>query len=303
VLVGFNTSFPAWGEVALGEIFNRGSILEFSPRANPLIVDALVTQFDGLKSNGIDSELRIRHFLVQMATETGGFRRLDENLDYSAEQLRKVFKSRVSPERAAALAHKPIEIANFVYSRRLGNGDPSSNDGWTYRGSWYLQLTGRTNFRDRGGEIGMDLEAQPDQARQPSPGLRAAVAYWMARNINSASDQDDLVRVRRLVNGGSNGLDHARIWYARAKRIFVTPSTRPSDLGELAKEELAGVAEALTNLGYLPPTGAPASLDSFDDALKLFQQDQGLPASGYLDEATLYAITDPLNRFGKWKII
>jgi putative chitinase len=51
--------------------------------------------------------------------------------------------------------------------------------------------------------------------------VRLACLYWASRKINAAADADDLVKVRKLVNGGSNGLDDAKVHLARAKKILL----------------------------------------------------------------------------------
>lgn len=275
----------------------REALLEFSPRANQNILNAIASEEENIRKSGINTELRTLHFVSQAATETGGFRRLDENLNYSAQRLREVFSRRVSADDAVNLAYQPSKIANHVYSNRLGNGGPQTNDGWNYRGSGFLQLTGRANFRARGIEISMPLEASPDLVRQPKAGLTAAIAYWTARNINHAADKDDIVEVRRLVNGGRNGLAAAKIWYLEAKKKLFGRRGAPADLTSIIEEESKAVTEALSELGYALPKGVPGSADSLQDALSTFQKDKGLKQTGFLDTDTLYAITDPDGRF------
>ncbi|MCA0056829.1 MULTISPECIES: peptidoglycan-binding protein [unclassified Mesorhizobium] len=289
----------AFAETASTELISFESLSKFSPRARSDLVLAIVQNWDQAESAGIKSELRIRHLLAQFATETGGLRRLDENLNYSEPQILRVFGTRVTEIDAAQLAHRPIELANKVYGYRedLGNGGP--NDGWNYRGSGYIQLTGRTNFRNRGEELHLPLEQDPDLARRSVEGFQAAIAFWNARKINKAADLDSVYQVRLLVNGGTNGLADAKIWYARAKRylISVGQNDQAASLDEtLAAEERSAVQEKLEDLGFMPPEGAPADIGVVSQGLKAFQHSRGLPETGQMDEDTLYAITDPDER-------
>lgn len=170
----------------------------------------------------ITSPLRIAHFVSQTATETGGFRTLTENLNYSAKGLMKVWPKRFPTEASTAgFAMNPVALANKVYGGRLGNGPASSNDGWTYRGRGLIQLTGRDNYTKRAAETGLPLVAQPDMASDPRDSVRIACLYWSSRSINEAADTDDIVKVRKLVNGGEHGLADARIFLKRAKAMLV----------------------------------------------------------------------------------
>ena len=171
---------------------------------------------------GITSELRLAHFLAQTAAETGGYKRLEENLNYSAKRMMAVFPSRF-PNMAstAGLANNPRAFALKVYSNRLGNGSPATGDGFTYRGRGLIQLTGRSNYAAREAETSIPLVTHPELASDPKTSLRIACLYWTSRGINGPADQDDVRAVRILVNGGTNGLEEAKAHLARAKKALL----------------------------------------------------------------------------------
>src|SRR5271154_3360521 len=99
-----------------------------------------------LPAAGLADPVRISHFFAQIATETGGLRRLDENLNYTTvKRLRDIFSSKFKTDDSAkGYIRNPEKLANFVYAGRNGNSKPG--DGWQYRGSGLIQITGRDNF-------------------------------------------------------------------------------------------------------------------------------------------------------------
>lgn len=167
---------------------------------------------------GITTVRTIAHFIAQTATETGGFKALEENLNYSAKGLKRVWPSRF-PTDASTVGYvmNPIALANKVYASRLGNGNTASGDGWRYRGRGLIQLTGRSNYAAREAETGISLVANPELASNPATSVRIACLYWTSRDINTPANADNITRVRQLVNGGSHGLAEARIYLSRAK--------------------------------------------------------------------------------------
>ncbi len=168
---------------------------------------------------GLASPLRLAHALAQWAVETGGYTRMEEDLSYSAARLVAVWPNRFPTIAAAApYANNPVALGNKVYGGRLGNS--TVGDGYFYRGRGLTQLTGRSNYAEAGAMIGLDLVGNPGLVEDPATGLRVACAYWTARNINAAADADDVARVRLLINGGSNGLDEAKRYLARAKQVL-----------------------------------------------------------------------------------
>jgi predicted chitinase len=266
------------------------TLARFSPRARADLVAVILQQWKIAKAADINTTPRVHHFLAQMATETGGFRVIAENMNYSADRLLKVFPRRVTPEQAQRLAHNPVAIANHVYNGRLGNR--LSNDGWDYRGSGLIQLTGRANFASRGLELNLPLENNPELVRTPAAAFQAAVAFWTARKLNDIADTDELHDVRVAVNGGTNGLPEARVWLARAQRYLIGAAPRDAD-----EEESVAIEGTLRSLGFLgtPKSGDRNAPDEVDTAVKEFQRSRGLPETGQVDEDTLYELVDPDN--------
>lgn len=167
---------------------------------------------------GIDTPLRVAHFLSQTCYESGNFAHLEENLDYSAARIAEVWE-RLRP-RAEALAHNPEALGNAAYANENGNGNEAGGDGFRFRGRGLLQLTGRYNYGWVGEKAGLDLIGDPDLAATPDGAVRCAIAFWLARAINEAADADDSAKVTRLVNGGTDGLSDRLEYKVRALRLL-----------------------------------------------------------------------------------
>jgi putative chitinase len=126
-----------------GPLIGSAEIKRISPKAKPALIEAFVAAEDAFAEAGINSPLRMAHFIAQVMTETGGMQRIDENMNYSYPHVLTAFSRKTLPDpMARALAGKPREMANWVYGARLGNKGRTTDDGWNYRGSGYIQLTG-----------------------------------------------------------------------------------------------------------------------------------------------------------------
>ena len=172
----------------------------------------------------VDRPRRLCHFMGQIFVETAGFTVLEENLNYrNPERLDAIFRAVRSTEDAKELIRQgPQAIANRVYARRLGNGDEASGDGWTYRGSGYKQLTGCSNFREIGRLLGLELEENPEWARDPGIAARITFAFWDSRGCSALSDRGDLEGITRQVNGPARlGLAERRAATLKALGIWI----------------------------------------------------------------------------------
>lgn len=278
-------------------------IRAISPNAKPELLQAIVDAQADFEAAGINTRLEMAHFISTAMVETGGLKRLDENTNYSAKGLLRVFsRKRVSEAKAREIAGDPVKVANWIYRNMLGNGDYASGDGWKYRGSGFIQLTGRGNFRDRGAQIAMGLEDNPELARSPREGLLAGIAYWTARNINPPANDNNVLRVRILINGpAAHGLDQYKIWLKKSwDKVFKAKASSGFELSEeVAAIEAIDVDDAfnsiLENADYLAP-GFESSSDPAADrqaALLAYQADMGLPETGVLDDATAESLLDP----------
>jgi putative chitinase len=168
----------------------------------------------------LNSPLRLSAFLAQVAWESGEFRRLVENLNYSAARLVAVWPTRFTAVSALQYEHQPEKIANYVYASRLGNGDVASGDGWRYRGRGLIQLTGRTNYRDAGNALGLPFETDPDLLSHPTEAALSAGHFWAAHDLNRFADEgtvDAFDTITHRINGGSGGLLERRALWERAK--------------------------------------------------------------------------------------
>ena len=178
------------------------TLKRFAPRINNAEVHAAALE-KARQESSVTTPRRLCHFLGQVFVETGGFTAMEENLNYkNPERLDGVFSAvKGTADAQALIAKGPQAIANRAYANRLGNGDEASGDGWRYRGSGYKQLTGRSNYRAIGAIVKMDLEGNPELAREPEAAARVAFAFWDSCKCSPLADAGDVEGITEKVNG------------------------------------------------------------------------------------------------------
>ena len=156
---------------------------------------------------GIATPRQQAAFIGQCGHESGNFKVLEENLNYSADRLMKIWPKRFPTLESAQPYHRnPRKIANKVYGNRMGNRDEASDDGWRFRGSGYLQLTGHDNFYHAGKALGVDFVMNPDLVRTPQYAMQTAGWFWATHKCNEVAETGDWTRLTKIINGGTLGL-------------------------------------------------------------------------------------------------
>jgi putative chitinase len=169
----------------------------------------------------INTAERVAAFIAQCTHESGGFKRLKENLNYRWESLRKVFpKYFTTDELAKEYAHKQEQIANRVYGGRMGNGDESSGDGFRYCGRGLIQLTGKNNYTKFAESIGMAVEEVPALLETFEGAVKSACWFWRSNNLNQYADTGDILTMTKRINGGTIGLEDRIKHYNHALEVF-----------------------------------------------------------------------------------
>ena len=174
------------------------------------IPDSVIAQIpDTAARFGITNTLRLAHFLSQCGHESGGFKAVRENLNYSAKGLVGIFKKYFSPTLAIAYERQPDKIANRVYAGRMGNGDENSGDGYKFRGRGYIQLTGKENYTRFDATVPENIIADPDLVATKYP-LASAAFFFNSNKLWAICDKgatpEVVTAVTKRVNGGTIGL-------------------------------------------------------------------------------------------------
>lgn len=111
-----------------------------------------------------------------------------------------------------------------LYDHRKDLGNQGPPDGERYRGRGYVQLTGRFNYAKYGRAIGLRnrLIKEPELAsdRKIAGKLLASFLKDKERQIKEALIEGDLRTARRLVNGGSHGLDRFADAFRRGTQVI-----------------------------------------------------------------------------------
>jgi putative chitinase len=174
------------------------------------IPDSVIAQIPGTAAKfNITNTLRLAHFLAQCGHESGGFKAVSENLNYSADGLKKIFGKYFPGNLNESYARQPEKIANRVYSSRMGNGDESSGEGFKFRGRGYIQLTGKSNYSSFDKMVDEDIIANPDLVATKYPLMSAAFFFnnnglWSI--CDKGADDATVTAVTKRVNGGTIGL-------------------------------------------------------------------------------------------------
>jgi putative chitinase len=176
------------------------------------------------EQHGITTPQRMAHFLAQAMQETGSFTVLRENMSYSVPRMLEIFgvghhSAKITEAEAPSLAHNQMALAERVYglgnphkAAELGNTEPG--DGFRYRGNGVLQTTGRGAHRRMGQACGVDFEGNPDLVTAPEHALKPALQEWSDGKLNQFADQDDIRMITLRINGGLNGFEERKRFFA-----------------------------------------------------------------------------------------
>jgi hypothetical protein len=158
----------------------------------------------GLKSRSLGDKGMVLMALATIRAETEGFVPIDEGVSH--------FNTQTSP----------FDLYDPGTNNGMRLGNTQSGDGARFKGRGYVQLTGRFNYTRISAQIGIDLVASPSLANDPAT-AGAIIAQFLKNAegpVRTALASNDLKRARRLVNGGSHGLDRFRDAYERGLAIL-----------------------------------------------------------------------------------
>lgn len=168
-------------------------------------VDALNSTFERFNISSIRQQAA---FIGQCGHECGNFKMLEENLNYRAETLMRLWPKRFpTREIADQYARNPKKIANKVYADRMGNRDEASGDGYRFRGRGCIQLTGHSNYFHAGKALGIDFVMEPDLVATPQYAALTAGWFWNTQKLNAIAEAGDWTKLTKKINGGTIGLD------------------------------------------------------------------------------------------------
>jgi putative chitinase len=188
---------------------------KLAPKTNRDKLAALVGPLNAvMEKYSIDTRERAAAFLAQCGHESGGFNAIKENLNYSADGLRKVFpKYFPTAELAEQYARQPQKIASRIYGGRMGNGDESTHEGYTYCGRGLIQLTGKNNYTAMATEFGMTLEQVVVYLETQDGACMSAGWFWNKNKLNQFADSGDFTTLTKRINGGTIGLEDRKHHY------------------------------------------------------------------------------------------
>jgi putative chitinase len=181
-------------------------------------LDALNATFERFD---IMNPLRKAAFIAQCGHECGNFKILEENLNYRAEALMRLWPKRFpSLEFAKQYERNPKKIANMVYANRMGNRDEASGDGYRFRGRGCIQLTGHANYFHAGKALDEDFVMKPELVATPMYAALSAGFFWNTQKLNVLADNRDIKMMTKKINGGFIGLADREKHYNHALEVL-----------------------------------------------------------------------------------
>jgi putative chitinase len=201
-------------EQQLKEMIPRNKYVSYWHKA----LEQLLPDYD------INTPKRIAAFVAQCAHESAEFTVIQENLNYKASALRRLFpKYFPTDELAEQYASKPNKqqaIANRIYANRMGNGDESSGDGFAFRGRGLIQLTGKTNVTNFADSISITPEEAIEYLETFEGAAQSACFFWEQAKLNEFADKGDILTLTKRINGGTIGLNDRIKHYNHALKVM-----------------------------------------------------------------------------------
>jgi putative chitinase len=218
-----------WSKMFPGEVIKEDVVI---PIGGPLkleklkghIPESIIAQIPEVAEKfKINTPLRLSHFLSQCSHESGGFKVFQENLNYSADGLKKIFPKYFPGNLSESYARNPEKIASKVYGGRMGNGLESTKEGYKFRGRGALQTTGKENYKKLGDFLGVDLISNPDLVATKYP-LASAAFFFESNKLWSICDKgvtkEVVTQLTKRINGGTIGLNHRLSEFTKFNKLL-----------------------------------------------------------------------------------
>ena len=151
------------------------------------------------------------HLLGQVVHETGSFKYMKENLNYSVEAMMKVWPSRFPTEESAEpYARNPKALAEKVYFGRMGNDTPSMASLYIGRGA--IMITGYDNTKAFAADMGKPEVINDPSLLEKEYAFDTAIWFFNSNGLFKLAREgvtDDVIKkITKRINGGYTGLDH-----------------------------------------------------------------------------------------------
>lgn len=139
---------------------------------------------------GINTPLRVSGFIAQVGHESGSF----------------VYVREIA--------------SGAAYEGRKDLGNTQKGDGVRFKGRGLIQITGRANYTKVSEDLGIDCINHPELLEQPNNAVQSACWFWQTHGLNEIADNDDIVKMTKVINGGTNGLNDRTKIYNKAKQVL-----------------------------------------------------------------------------------
>lgn len=282
-------------------------IKTIAPNALSNYTTAFATYNSLLDKYGINTNLRLAHFLAQVMVESQNLTRIRESFAYSAARLVQVFgvgrhSAAITTAEAAVLAKGPQSaIAERVYglgnpteAKSLGNTRPG--DGWLFRGNGPLQNTGGWWHKHVSDIVGVDFYGNPDLVALPQYILLPALIAWDTGKCNAMADLNQIRNITHAINGGYNGYQlrvnaFNKIWPRLGAGVPSWQSAAPDS-------DTVALQQTLIKLGYTDVKADGQFGPITSAAVKDFQDKNHIQTAtpGVVDAATTAALNTVPNR-------
>lgn len=238
------------------------AIKKLSPHAKPIYLDGFAANEALLIQYGISTPLRRTNLVCQVMGETGGCTIVQESGSYSAARILTIFgvghhTAAVTPIEAHRLAGDGPALFDRVYG--LGNprkahelGNTKIGDGWKFRGIGPLQSTGRGAAKRWGDRCHADFETDPLVMVAAQYIMLPPLLEWEAGNLNLFADQDDTRHIRRVINGGYNGMVDVQHWHDMLWPLLRDDHTVESWQVASPSNNTVILQQNLNAIGYFP---------------------------------------------------
>lgn len=167
-------------------------------------------------------------FLTSIIHESQEFRHKEENLYYrTPEQLKRIWPDHFPTlDFAKQYTRNPQKLGEYIYgstsiAKKLGNTSPA--DGWIFKGTGYIQMTGRwimTAYSDYVGVKPVEDIVHLIKTDEYWSMDSACWVYAVNKKLIQLSIDDDLLNITKKINGGTIGMVSREYYYNLVKKYL-----------------------------------------------------------------------------------